>query len=147
MASLFDELQAREAAARARVEELEAEIAELTGRLEAERERLFRLMITRETVSELAAEGCVGEVRQAGESARPDGEAVLSPFAGVETRVVGVLTVPRWQPGLTADVLPEAYRDIVEVIADAPGPVGRSRSCRGSGCRPRPRRSRIRGRN
>lgn len=123
MASLFDELQAREAAARARVEELEAEIAELTGRLEAERERLFRLMITRETVSELAAEGCVGEVRQAGESARPDGEAVLSPFAGVETRVVGALTVPRWQPGLTADVLPEAYRDIVEVIADAPGPV------------------------
>jgi hypothetical protein len=35
---LFEELEAREAAAQVRVEELESQIAELTARLEAERE-------------------------------------------------------------------------------------------------------------
>jgi hypothetical protein len=37
--------------------------------------------------------------------------------------VIGVLTVSRWQPGPEAEVLPKTYRDIVEVIQDAPGPV------------------------
>lgn len=40
MGSLFEELEAREAAARVRVEELEAEVAELSGRLELAREGL-----------------------------------------------------------------------------------------------------------
>jgi hypothetical protein len=34
-----------------------------------------------------------------------------------------VLTVPNWQPGMGPEVLPPVYRDIVEVVADAPGPV------------------------
>ena len=31
--------------------------------------------------------------------------------------------VPHWREGLTTDVLPDVYRDIVEVIADASGPM------------------------
>ena len=34
-----------------------------------------------------------------------------------------MLTVPKWQPGMGAEVLPRVYRDIMEVVADAPGPV------------------------
>lgn len=45
----------------------------------------------------------------------------MSAYAGAERQVIGVLTVPNWQPGMSADVLPSAYRDIVEVVADAPG--------------------------
>ncbi|MFI9723912.1 hypothetical protein ACIHFE_30385 [Streptomyces sp. NPDC052396] len=51
------------------------------------------------------------------------GEPVASAYAGAERQVVGVLTVPNWQPGMGAEVLPWVYRDIVEVVADAPGPV------------------------
>ncbi|MFD4956881.1 hypothetical protein [Streptomyces sp. NPDC058451] len=43
MGSLFEELEAREAAARARVEELEAELAERSGKLELARKGLDRL--------------------------------------------------------------------------------------------------------
>ncbi|MEU0822517.1 hypothetical protein [Streptomyces mirabilis] len=50
MVSLPEELQAREAAARRRVEELRARTAELAVRLEKAREDLSRLEITRETV-------------------------------------------------------------------------------------------------
>ncbi|MFB6618211.1 hypothetical protein ACFCV9_29005 [Streptomyces sp. NPDC056367] len=53
MGSLIEELEARETAARARVEGLEAEIAELTVRLVGEREALSRLKIARETVAEV----------------------------------------------------------------------------------------------
>ncbi|MFI1504868.1 hypothetical protein [Streptomyces sp. NPDC020597] len=49
MVSLIEELESRETAARARVEELESRIAELTVRLEAEREAGSRLRVTRET--------------------------------------------------------------------------------------------------
>ncbi|MFD5764057.1 hypothetical protein ACFWIZ_55445 [Streptomyces sp. NPDC127044] len=31
--------------------------------------------------------------------------------------------MPNWQPGMASEVLPQAYRDILEVVADAPGPV------------------------
>ncbi|MFJ3221713.1 hypothetical protein ACIPLC_38140, partial [Kitasatospora sp. NPDC086801] len=51
------------------------------------------------------------------------GERVASAYAGAERQVIGVLSVPNWQPGMGADVLPAVYRDIVEVVADAPGPV------------------------
>ena len=52
MGSLFEELEAREAAARVRVEELEAAIAELAGKLALAQDGLERLRITRETVAE-----------------------------------------------------------------------------------------------
>lgn len=56
MGSLIEELEAREAAARLRVEELEAEVAELSQKLELAREGLERLQIARETVAEVLAE-------------------------------------------------------------------------------------------
>ncbi|MGW2276764.1 hypothetical protein [Streptomyces sp. NPDC001770] len=56
MGSLFEELEAREAAARVRVEELEAAITELSGKLVLARDGLERLRITRETVADVLAE-------------------------------------------------------------------------------------------
>ncbi|MGW1503365.1 hypothetical protein ACWCQW_33275 [Streptomyces mirabilis] len=56
MGSPFEELEAREAAARVRVEELEAELAEQSGKLELAWEALKRLRIARETVAEVLAE-------------------------------------------------------------------------------------------
>ena len=53
MGSLIDELQRREAAAHAEVEELRGRIAELAERLAQAEERLSRLVITRETVEEV----------------------------------------------------------------------------------------------
>ncbi|WP_406170044.1 hypothetical protein [Streptomyces sp. NBC_00996] len=121
MGSLLDAIEAEEAVVRGRVEELETQVAELMVRLEAERERLSRLVITRETAGELLA-------RMAGsdpaEPARePPRAEEVSPFAGAERRVVGVLAVPKWQPGLEPGVLPRVYQDILEVVGDAPGPV------------------------
>lgn len=42
---------------------------------------------------------------------------------GAERQVIGVLTVPNWQPGMGPQVLPRVYRDILEVVSDASGPV------------------------
>ena len=56
MGSLVDELQRREAAARAEAEELRGRIAELAERLAGVEERLSRLVITREMVDEVLGE-------------------------------------------------------------------------------------------
>lgn len=118
MVSLPEELQAREAAARRRVEELQAEAVELALRLEKAREDLSRLEITRETVAQVLAELSAaeaepdvapGDAPEANESSAPHG--------------VGVMMVPPWREDLDVAVLPDVYRDIVEIIADAPGPV------------------------
>lgn len=114
MGSLFEELEARETAARMRVEELESQIAELTARLEAERETWSRLRVTRETVAEVVAEmsGSVGA------------SVAEQPMAGDQpVRVVGAIMVPHWREGLSVDALPDVYRDIVEVVADASDPM------------------------
>ncbi|WBO61728.1 hypothetical protein [Streptomyces camelliae] len=71
MGSLFEELEAREAAARVRVEELEAEVAELSGKLELARESLERLRIARETIAEVLAEMTPEKSAVAVDSARP----------------------------------------------------------------------------
>ncbi|MGW9032572.1 hypothetical protein ACWGQ5_53250 [Streptomyces sp. NPDC055722] len=114
MGSLIGELEERQAAVRSRVAELEQEIAALTVRLEAERNWLERLTVTRETLDELAAEGvAVGAV------ALPSVE--VEPVGG--GRVVGVQTVTAWREGMTSADLPPVYRDIVDVIDDAPEPV------------------------
>lgn len=122
MVSLIEELEAREAAARARVGELEAEIAELTARLEGVREVWSRLRVTRETVAELLVELSGQDVaetvtRQAAVAVEPEMPVVP------EVRMVGAIMVPHWREGLAADVLPDVYRDIVEVVADASGPM------------------------
>lgn len=95
MGSLFEELEAREAAARVRVEELEAELAELSGQLDLAREGLERLRIARETVAEVLAEMTPEKAAVDVDVDLPTvGEPVASAYAGVERRVIGVLTVP-----------------------------------------------------
>jgi hypothetical protein len=56
MGSLLEELARREVAVRQRIEEIGERIAELNGLLEAEEDRLARLVITRETVEEILGE-------------------------------------------------------------------------------------------
>lgn len=113
MGSLIGELEVRRAVVRARVEELEGEIAALTVRLEAERERLERLTVTRETLDELAAEGVTVDAARGPVEAGPVGGGA----------VVGVQTVTVWREAMTSVDLPPVYRDIVDVVDDAPGPV------------------------
>ncbi|WP_020124879.1 hypothetical protein [Streptomyces canus] len=120
MVSLIEELEAREAAARVRVEELEAEIVELTARLVGEREVWSRLRVTRETVAQVLAELSGQDVAETASLREP--VAAEEPVEPV-VRVVGAVMVPHWREGLTTDVLPDVYRDIVEVIADASGPM------------------------
>ena len=112
MGSLIDELQRREAAAREEAAELRGRIAQLAERLAGVEERLSRLVITRETVDEVLSEAGV----EASSAVMPDG-AVASPSGHLSA--VGVLAVPPWRPGLEATVLPEAYRDLLEVAEDA----------------------------
>ncbi|MFJ3880889.1 hypothetical protein ACIPW5_26015 [Streptomyces sp. NPDC090077] len=124
MGSLFEELEAREAAARVRVEELEAELAELSGQLSLARESLERLRIARETVAEVLADLTPERLAADVGADQPTlGEPAVSAYAGAERRIIGVLTVPNWQPGMGSDVLPQVYRDILEVVADAPVPI------------------------
>jgi hypothetical protein len=117
MGSLIDELQRREAAAREEAEELRGRIAQLTERLAGVEERLSRLVITRETVDEVL-NGSGAEVAPA--TVMPDGAA---PARSGHLSAVGVLAVPPWEAGLEASVLPEAYRDLLEVAQDAGRPL------------------------
>ncbi|MEV0530083.1 hypothetical protein AB0I66_42430 [Streptomyces sp. NPDC050439] len=64
MVSLPEEIEVREAAARCRVEELQAEAAELKLRLQAAQEDLSRWEITRETVTKVLAELSAGKAGQ-----------------------------------------------------------------------------------
>ncbi|MEU9244420.1 hypothetical protein [Streptomyces sp. NPDC048385] len=118
MASLVEELEAREAAARLRVEDLQARIAELAGRLEVEREAWSRLRVTRETVAEVLA-----EISGAGAPVGPPQEAMAAEESSEPVRMVGAIMVPHWREGLSVDVLPDVYRDIVEIVADATKPM------------------------
>ncbi|MFI0243047.1 hypothetical protein [Streptomyces sp. NPDC016845] len=115
MVSLVEELRAREAAARARVEALESQLAELTGQLEAEREVWSRLRVTCETVAQVTAEI---SARNASDSTEAAESVSVAPV-----RKVGAIMVPHWREGLPMGVLPDVYRDIVEVVADASGPM------------------------
>ena len=116
MGSLTDELQRREAAARAEAEELRARIAQLTERLARVEERLSRLVIARETVEEVLNESGA----ETTPAVMPDG-TVLSRSG--RPSPAGVLAVPPWREGLEASALPESYRDLVEVVQDAGRPL------------------------
>lgn len=117
MGSLLDELARREAGVRQRIEEIREEIAGLESRLEAEEDLLSRLVITREMVEEVLGEAAPPAVVPAG------GSEVVEPVESVDapSLVRGVVTVPPWRPGMSAQVLPTAYRDAVEIMADAGG--------------------------
>ncbi|MGW0537856.1 hypothetical protein [Streptomyces sp. NPDC003032] len=102
--------------ARRRVDELQADAAELSLRLEKAREDLSRFEITRETVTQVLAELSAAEMDvEADVSAGPEHES--------QPHGVGVMMVPPWREGLVTSVLPDVYRDIMEVLADAPGPL------------------------
>jgi cell division septum initiation protein DivIVA len=116
MGSLIDELQRREAAAREEAEDLRARIAQLAERLAGVEERLSRLVIARETVEEVLS----GSGAEASPTVMPDG---VAPSRSGHLSAVGVLAVPPWRPGLEATVLPEAYRDLLEVAEDAGRPL------------------------
>jgi hypothetical protein len=109
MASLIEELQRREAAARQEVDELRGEIARLNERLGRAEERLSRLEVTRETAAEIL--GGAGTDEAAAADPAPAGSPI------------GVMTVPPWRPGLALSVLPPSYQDLLEVLADAGRPL------------------------
>ena len=125
MASLIGELQRREAAARQEVEDLRGEIARLNERLARAGERLAWLEITRETVAEILGGVGTDEAMAGREVESAAGAAGLAPagsrLAGGSP--IGVVTVPPWRPGLAHSVLPASYRDLLEVLADARGPL------------------------
>ncbi len=116
MGSLIDELQRREAAAREEAEELRGRIAQLAERLAGVEERLSRLVIARETVDEVLG----GAGPDASPATMPE-EMAPSRFGHLSP--IGVLAVPAWRPGLEASALPEAYRDLLEVMEDAGCPL------------------------
>ena len=120
MGSLIDELQRREAAARAGAEELRRRIAELAEQLVRAEERLSRLVITRETVEEVldSAATEIAPVSPAAE--QPEGTAL--PVPG-RSPVIGVVAVPPWRAGLEVSMLPRDYRDLLEVAEDAGRPL------------------------
>ena len=126
MGSLIDELQRREAAAREEAEGLRGQIAQLTERLAGVEERLSRLVITRETVDEVLSEAGA----EASSAVMPDG-AVASRSGHLSP--IGVLAVPPWRAGLEASALPEAYRDLLEVLKMPAARCGRCRSPRRPG--------------
>ena len=116
MGSLVDELRRREMAARAEAEQLRGQIAELAERLAGVEERLSRLVIAREVVDEVLDRAAWEVSPVPGQPGVP-----ASPGAG-HLPVTGVLAVPSWRPGLGADVLPQDYRDLLEVAEDAGRP-------------------------
>ena len=116
MGSLIDELQRREATARAEAEELRGRIAELAERLAGVEERLSRLAIAREMVAEVLSEAA------ADVSPAVEPELMRPPGPG-RSPVTGVQAVPPWRAGLEADVLPRNYRDLREVAEDAGWPL------------------------
>ncbi|MFI1106146.1 hypothetical protein [Streptomyces melanogenes] len=119
MVSWLEELDRREAAAREEIAELRLQIDELTRRLAGREEVLSRLVITRETMTEiLSGDGTVADV---GAESDAGGLGAGSP--------VGVRLVPQWTPELGAEVLPSAYRDIVEVLGDAVHPMRAHHIC------------------
>lgn len=113
MGSLIEELKRREAAARAEADRLRARIEELSGDPARAEEQVSRLAITREEVMRVLEEPPADAVRQDGGHGGKPGPA--SP--------IGAVTVPPWQEGAGASVLPQAYQDLLEVAADAGRPL------------------------
>ena len=128
MGSLLEELARREAAARKRIEEIREQIERLQENLAAEEQVLSRLVVTGETVREILGEA-------PGERPPADVDASIAGIAGgVEGAnaagavtsggsPIGVVTVPAWRLGTDASVLPQAYRDVLEVLVDAGRPL------------------------
>jgi len=141
MGSLLGRLEAREGAARVRVEELRAEMAALAERLVAEEELLGRLQITRQTVIEVLAgpdlpeDGAVA----AGTGTVSEGTAWSGVADGAMALPVTPALVPAWHEGGDGRGLPVAYRDVWEVLADAGRPLRAKQLCEALGLGQEPR--------
>lgn len=126
MGSLLERLEARERAVAERIEELREQIAALTGQLGEAEQDVKRLRIGRAVVAELLAED------------EPAPGEALSPAAGVVAAAASRWAmVPSWRPdaGIPEQLagLPRAYRDVLEVIDDAGGPLRSVDLCRSLG--------------
>jgi hypothetical protein len=110
--SLVEELERREAAARAGAERLRCRIEELSEELARAEEQVSRLVIAREEVARV-----LGKPAAAGP---PAGEPAGEPQPASP---IGAVTVPPWREGSEAPVLPQAYQDLLDVAADAGRPL------------------------
>ncbi|GGP93769.1 hypothetical protein [Streptomyces melanogenes] len=127
MVSLPEELGAREAAARRRVEELQAEAAELAFRLDKAREDLSRLEITRETVVQVLAELSTEEAA---------GPNVALRDAGTASDHRGEADAQRaWLAKVSVDALPSSLRDLDMAYAALVASVSGKRQAAVWGCR------------
>ena len=115
MGSLIEDLKRREAASRAEADRLRSRIEELSGDLARAEEQASRLAIAREEVTRVMEEPAAANP-PAGQNGRPAGQA--KPVSRV-----GAMTVPPWQEGSDASVLPRAHQDLLEVTADAGRPL------------------------
>jgi hypothetical protein len=109
MGSLIEELRRREAAARAEADRLRSRIEELAVELAGAEEQVSRLAIAREEVTRVLEEPAAAE-------------AAAEPELGPPSPI-GAVTVPPWQDGSEASVLPRSYQDLLEVAADAGRPL------------------------
>lgn len=125
MGSLLEELARREAAARKRIEEIREQIERLQEDLTAEEQAVSRLVVTRETVREILGEAASEQPPSDVEAGIVDGPEGASAAEAVTSggSPIGVVTVPAWRPGTDASVLPQAYRDVLEVLVDAGRPL------------------------
>ena len=114
MGSLVGELRRREAAARAEADRLRARIEELAGELARAEEQVTRLAITREEVTRVLEEAPAADtaLQDDGPGRKPE---PASP--------IGAVTVPPWEEGAGASVLPRAYQDLLEAAEDAGRPL------------------------
>lgn len=109
MASMLGLLEAREAAARERVEDLREEADRAAQALEAAEIELDRRVIARE---ELAAALAVSAAETTAVT-EAEGESAPAPVSGT--------TVPPWREGLPATLLSPDYQRILGVLEDRPG--------------------------
>lgn len=122
MASWLEELERREAAARERGGVLRGQIAELTQQLAVVEQMLSRLQITRETMLEIL--GAPSEVTDSAAWPGGPGEGNIGPAAVPGGgSPVGVMLVPPREAGTDGAVLPQDYRDILEIAGDAGRPL------------------------
>jgi hypothetical protein len=121
MGSLIEELRRREDAARAEADRLRSRIEELSGDLARAEEQASRLAIAREEVTRVMDEPAAADP-PAGQNGRPARPARPAGKAGPVSRI-GAVTVPPWQEGSDASVLPRVHQDLLEVAADAGRPL------------------------
>jgi hypothetical protein len=120
MGSLIEELKRREAAARAGADQLRSRIEELEQDLARAEEQVSRLAIAREEVMRVLEDSAGTEL--------PGGQPDVPAKEPGPGSPIGMVTVPAWQEGTDASVLPQSCQDLLEVLS---GPaVSRSR------CRP-----------